>query len=152
MSTNDEGYKIALEEGQKGLEEGGLPVGACIVSADGKVLGRGRNTKIQNGSHITHGETAAFDYDRSIPTSAFHGATLYTTMSCCPMCTGAAIWFRVKRVVVGDSVNYRGPQELLEQNGIEVVVLDTDECVGLTKKLIEVAPEKWYGTVRSEDK
>ncbi|KAK3723590.1 Cytosine deaminase [Vermiconidia calcicola] len=147
MSTHDKGYQIALEEGKKGLAEGGIPVGACIVGSDGKILGRGRNTEIQNGSRIVHGETAAFDSDHSVPQSAYQGATLYTTMSCCPMCTGAAIWFGVKRVVVGDRVNYRGPQETLEQAGIEVIVLDTEECIDLTKQLIEKSPEKWYGLI-----
>ena len=63
------------------------------------------------------------------------------------MCTGAAIWFKVKKVVIGDNINYRGPEELLKSNGIEVVVLNTDDCVGLTKKLLAESPEKWRSEV-----
>ena len=73
--------------------------------------------------------------------SAFHGSTLYTTMSPCPMCTGASIWFKVKKVVIGDNVNFRGPQELLHNNGIDVVVLNSEECTALTQKLVASSPE-----------
>ena len=72
--------------------------------------------------------------------SAFHGATLYTTLSCCPM-------FKMKQVVIGENINYRGPEELLQSNGVEVVVLNTDDCVRLTQKLIAESPEKWRSEV-----
>lgn len=93
-------------------------------------------------------ETSAFDSERGLPTEAFHGATLYTTMSPCWMCTGAAIWFQVARVVIGDSTNYTGPEAVLRSNGIEVIVLNTDECVSMAKIFIESSPHKWTDTVR----
>ncbi|KAK5173851.1 cytosine deaminase [Saxophila tyrrhenica] len=148
MSAQDEGYQIALQEAKIGAAEGGFPVGACIVSKDGKVIGRGRNMRQQSGSPILHGETAAFDSERGLPTSAFHGATLYTTMSPCWMCTGASVWFQVGRVVIGDSTTYTGPEDVLRNNGIEVVVLNTEECINISKKFIENSPEKWSDTVR----
>ena len=92
---------------------------------------------------LVQAETAAFDSDRSLPQGAFEGATLYTTMSPCPMCTGTAIWLGVKRVVVGDNLNYYGPQELLHNAGIEVIVLNTDDCVRLGKELVSGDPQKW---------
>jgi cytosine/creatinine deaminase len=84
-----------------------------------------------------------------MPTSVFHGSTLYTTMSCCPMCTGAAIWFKVARVVIGDSTTYTGPEDLLRSRGIEVVNLNHEECINLSKKFIEAHPEKWADTIES---
>lgn len=183
MSIKDEGWQIALQEAKIGAAEGGLPVGACIMSKDGKVIGRGRNTRYldqydilyryklmrsrqQNGSPVLHAsetsphvpgsasanalqaETAAFDSERGLPISAFHGATLYTTLSPCWMCTGASIWFKVARVVIGESTTFAGPEDTLRSNGIEVVNLNSEECINISKKFIETYPDKWADTVR----
>ena len=104
--------------------------------------------EIELATNAMQAETSAFDSERGLPTSAFHGATLYTTMSPCWMCTGAAIWFQVAKVVIGDNVNYTGPEDVLRSNGIEVVVLNTDECVSMSRKFIESSPDKWSDTVR----
>ena len=143
MSTNDQGFKIALEEAQDSFDEGGIPVGSAIISKGGEVLGRGRNTRIQNGSPVMHGETAAFDSNCSLPTSGWEGSTIYTTLSPCPMCAGAMIWFKVARVVIGDAVNMSGREELLRSHGIEVVVLNDQGCQDLLQRYKEEYPERW---------
>jgi len=88
-------------------------------------------------------ETSAFEGERIFPKGAFKDATLYTTLSPCWMCTGSAVWFQVKRVVIGDNQSYTGPEEVLKQNGIEVVVLNTQECIKLTQKFVASSPEQW---------
>ncbi|KAF2724662.1 putative cytosine deaminase [Polychaeton citri CBS 116435] len=145
MSATDEGYLVALEEMRQSLDEGGIPVGGCVVSKDGKIMGRGRNMRMQNGSPVLHGETSAFDNARQYPSSAFEGCTVYTTLSPCPMCAGAMIWFKTGKVVIGENTNMSGREELLKSHGIEVVILNEPKALGVMTKFIETEPEKWKG-------
>ncbi|KAF1819977.1 cytosine deaminase [Dissoconium aciculare CBS 342.82] len=143
MSVNDEGARIAFEEAEAGLAEGGIPVGSAIVGSDGKILGRGRNLRVQNGSPILHGETAAFDSARHLRNSDWKGATLYTTLSPCPMCAGAMVLFGIKKVVIAENSHMSGREEFLRSHGMEVVVLNDQKCVGLLNEFIEKYPEHW---------
>ncbi|PSK42126.1 tRNA-specific adenosine deaminase 2 [Elsinoe australis] len=143
MSASDEGYKVAFQEMKASYDEGGMPIGASIVSTDGKVIGKGRNMRVQNGSPILHGETAAFDSVRGQPSSIFKGATLYTTLSPCPMCTGAIVWFGIKKLVIGENEHMSGREDMLRDHGIEVVVLGDKTTTDLLSKYIEQHPERW---------
>lgn len=99
--------------------------------------------------HQIQGETAAFDADRELPSSAYEGSTLYTTLSPCPMCAGAAIWFKVKRVVIADNVHMTGREELLRNSGVEVIVLNDEPAVAMMRKYVESNPEKMRGIMKS---
>ncbi|PGH18636.1 hypothetical protein AJ79_00415 [Helicocarpus griseus UAMH5409] len=144
MSAQDAGFIAALEEAKKGAAEGGVPIGACLVSKDGKILGQGHNMRAQKGSATLHGEISALENSGRLPASAYAGATMYTTLSPCDMCTGACVLYKVKRVVVGENVNFMGGEEYLMNRGVEVVVLDNQECKDLMQKFIKEKPELWY--------
>ncbi|KAL8828469.1 MAG: hypothetical protein Q9191_002564 [Dirinaria sp. TL-2023a] len=137
------GYRAAVAEAKAGAEEGGVPIGACLVSKEGKILGKGRNMRVQNGSATLHAEMSAFENSGRLPASVYEGATMYTTLSPCDMCTGACILYKVKRVVLAENVTFVGGEEYLKQRGIEVVVLEDLECQALMKSFIEEHPEVW---------
>ncbi|KAK5017233.1 cytosine deaminase [Cryomyces antarcticus] len=140
----DIGFKAALEEAKQGASEGGVPIGACLVSAEGKILGRGHNMRIQKGSATIHAEISALENAGRLPASAYKGATMYTTLSPCDMCTGACILYKVKRVVLGENKTFVGGEEHLQRKGIEVVNLKNAECEELMKKFVEERPGDWY--------
>lgn len=101
VMDTDPGFKAALEEAQKGSDEGGVPIGAALVAADGTVLGRGHNLRIQKSSATLHAEISALENAGRLPAASYRGATMYTTLSPCDMCTGACVMYKVKRVVIG---------------------------------------------------
>ncbi|KAG9980046.1 cytosine deaminase, partial [Aureobasidium melanogenum] len=140
---SDIGFQAALEEARKGASEGGVPIGACLVSADGKILGRGHNLRMQKGSPTIHAEIGALENAGRLPASAYQGATMYTTLSPCDMCTGACILYKVKRVVLGENKTFVGGEDYLKQRGIEVVNVNSAECEDLMKKFIKEHPEEW---------
>ncbi|THV87504.1 cytosine deaminase [Aureobasidium pullulans] len=140
---SDIGFQAALEEARKGAAEGGVPIGACLVGADGKILGRGHNLRMQNGSPTTHAEIGALENAGRLPATAYQGATMYTTLSPCDMCTGACILYKVKRVVLGENKTFVGGEDYLKQRGIEVVNVNSAECEDLMKKFINEHPEEW---------
>ncbi|KAF2202880.1 cytosine deaminase [Delitschia confertaspora ATCC 74209] len=143
MSERDAGFIAAVEEAQKGSNEGGVPIGAALVSADGKILGRGHNMRLQKDSATLHAEISALENAGRLPAAAYRGATMYTTLSPCDMCTGACVMYGVKRVVIGENKTFVGGEEYLKQRGIEVVVLENEKCKELMKKFIEEKPGDW---------
>ncbi|EME44312.1 hypothetical protein DOTSEDRAFT_24379 [Dothistroma septosporum NZE10] len=144
MSADDPGFRAAVEEAKQGAQEGGVPIGACLVDANGKILGRGHNMRVQNSSAILHGETAALENAGRLPASAYKGSTMYTTLSPCDMCTGACILYKVSRVVMGENNTFVGGEDHLRSRGIEVINLNDAECEQLMKNFIEKHPEDWY--------
>ncbi|KAK3114931.1 cytosine deaminase [Teratosphaeriaceae sp. CCFEE 6253] len=144
MSKDDPGFQAALEEAKFGASEGGIPIGACLVSADSKILGRGHNMRLQKNSATLHAEIATLENAGRLPASAYKGATMYTTLSPCNMCTGACILYKVARVVMGENATLVGGEDFLAQKGIEVVNLDLEECKGLMGAFIEKHPADWY--------
>jgi len=150
MSAEDAGFKAALHEARQGSSEGGVPIGACLVSAEGKILGQGHNMRIQKGSATLHAEISCLENAGRLPASAYQGATMYTSLSPCDMCTGACVMYKVKRVVIGENKTFVGGEEYLKSRGIEVIVLQSEECEALMQKFIKEKPKEWYEDIGEE--
>ncbi|KAL8808235.1 MAG: hypothetical protein Q9223_004129 [Gallowayella weberi] len=142
----DPGFIAAIEEARLGLHEGGVPIGACLVSQEGKVLGRGHNMRVQKGSATLHAEISALENTGRLQAAAYKGATMYTTLSPCDMCTGACVMYKVGRVVIGENKSFIGGEEYLKQRGIEVVVLQNKEMQGIMQQYILENPSIWYAS------
>lgn len=140
---------IAVAEAKVGLSEGGVPIGAALI-VDGKVLGTGHNRRVQNNSAIHHGETDCLENIGRLPASVYAKSTMVTTLSPCMMCTGAILLYKIPRVIVGENKNFMGGEDLLRQNGVEVVVLDDAECVNMMSNFIELNPELWNEDIGEE--
>ncbi|KAI0135535.1 putative cytosine deaminase [Daldinia grandis] len=146
------GLALALEEAKVGYQEGGVPIGAALVAADGRVLGRGHNMRVQNGNPILHGETACLQDAGRLPSAAYRGSTMYTTLSPCDMCTGACILYGISRVVVGENRTFLGGEAYLKARGVEVVVLDSAECRQLMERFIGEKPDVWNEDIGVEER
>ncbi|PSS23151.1 hypothetical protein M430DRAFT_17075 [Amorphotheca resinae ATCC 22711] len=143
--NDQEAFAIAVEEAKISYKEGGVPIGAALVSRDGKLLGRGHNMRVQKGSAIHHGETAALENSGRLPASAYRGATMYTT-------TGACILYGVSRVVIGENNTFLGGEAYLKQRGIEVVNMQSKECQDLMEQFIKEKPEVWNEDIGEEER
>ena len=142
--------KLAIEQARIGLDEGGVPVGAALV-VDGEVLGVGRNRRVQQGSVIRHGETDCLENVGRLPASTYHRSTLYTTLSPCQMCAGTILLYGIPRVVIGENRTFEASEAWLRSQGVEVVVLDLEECVDLMNQFIAVSPEVWNEDIGVEN-
>jgi len=132
----------ALAQARAGRAEGGVPVGAALA-VDGRLLGVGRNKRVQEGSAIKHGETDCLENVGRLPAATYRRATLYTTLSPCDMCTGAILLYGIPRVVVGENTTFMGNEDLLRSRGVDLVVLDDPDCIEMMRAFIVEAPELW---------
>ncbi|KAI1501779.1 putative cytosine deaminase [Biscogniauxia marginata] len=146
------GLALALDEAKIGYQEGGVPIGAALVAADGRVLGRGHNMRVQKANPILHGETSCLQNAGRLSSSAYKGSTMYTTLSPCDMCTGACLLYGIARVVIGENKNYLGGEAYLKRRGVEVVVLDSAECKDLMDKFIAEKPDIWNEDIGVEER
>jgi len=134
--------KAAIEEAEQGLREGGIPIGSVLVYR-GAILGRGHNRRVQQGSVVLHGEMDALENAGRQPASIYRECTLYTTLSPCPMCTGAILLYGIPRVVVGENRTFMGEEALLRSRGVSVEVLQDPSCMALMSRFIEAHPQLW---------
>lgn len=134
--------QAAIEEAQKGLAEGGIPIGSVIVH-NNKIIGRGHNRRVQNGSPILHGEMDAFENAGRQPAQTYKEATLYTTLSPCAMCSGAIILYGISHVVIGENHTFMGEEALIRSKNISVEVLQNQQCINLMKDFINAKPQLW---------
>ncbi len=132
----------AVAEARLGLAEGGIPIGGALLGPDGTVLGRGHNRRVQDDDPSMHGETSAFRNAGRQRTYA--GTTMVTTLSPCWYCSGLVRQFGISRVVVGEATTFFGGHEWLAENGVEVVVLEDAECIGLMEAFIADRPDLWF--------
>lgn len=132
----------AISEAKTGLAEGGIPIGSVIVYED-QIIGRGHNRRIQQGSVVLHGEMDAFENTGRQPASVYRRCTLYTTLSPCPMCTGAILLYGIPRVVIGEHINFKGEEDLLRSRGVEVIVVNDPECITIMQEFIRMHPQLW---------
>ncbi len=144
-----QGFGAAVEEAKAGLAEGGIPIGSALV-VDGMVVGRGHNRRVQKGSAILHGEMDALENAGRLPASAYRRATIYTTLSPCPMCTGAILLYGIPRVVVGENRTFMGAEDRLRQSGVSVEVLDDPICIGMMESFIAAHPDLWNEDIGEE--
>jgi cytosine deaminase len=124
------------------LAEGGVPIGSVLV-CDGQVIGRGHNRRIQQGSSILHGEMDCLENAGRLKSAVYRRSTLYTTLSPCPMCSGAIVLYRIPRVVIGENQTFVGAEEYLRGNGVRLEIVQDLECVALMRRFIADRPELW---------
>lgn len=142
FTSMDDFLKTAIAEARSGLKEGGIPIGSVIVHKD-RILGRGHNKRVQKGSVVLHGEMDALENAGRQPASVYKDCVLYTTLSPCPMCTGAILLYGIPKVIIGENRTYLGAEELLMQHGVEVVVLNDTECIQMMEQFIKANPGLW---------
>ena len=134
--------QAAIAEARAGLDEGGIPIGSVLVHR-GRILGRGHNRRVQQGSAILHGEMDALERAGRLPAQVYREATLYTTLSPCAMCSGAILLYGIPHVVVGENRSFMGEEALLRSRGVHVEVLQDDCCIALMQDFITRHPELW---------
>lgn len=131
----------AIEEAQLGLSEGGIPIGAALFDGNGKLLGRGHNRRVQEGDPSIHGETDAFR--KAGRQRNYRDTIMVTTLAPCWYCSGLVRQFGIGTVVVGESVNFHGGIDWLRENGVEVIDLESSECIEMLAAYISANPEVW---------
>jgi cytosine deaminase len=140
----------AIEEARQGLAEGGIPIGAVIVHRD-RIIGRGHNRRIQQGSAIRHGEMDALENAGRQPAAVYRESVLYTTLSPCAMCSGAILLYGIPRVVVGENRSFMGEENLLRSRGVAVEVLQDARCIAMMQGFIASRPELWHEDIGATD-
>jgi cytosine/creatinine deaminase len=138
----DSFLQAAIDEARQGLDEGGIPIGSVIVH-NGQILGRGHNRRVQQGSTVLHGEMDAFENAGRQTASVYRECVLYTTLSPCPMCSGAILLYGIPRIVVGENLTFMGEEALLRSRGVQVEVLQDETCIKLMREFIAAKPELW---------
>lgn len=138
----DSFMRAAIEEAWLGLNEGGIPIGSVVVN-EGKILGRGHNRRVQQGSTVLHAEMDALENAGRQAAAVYRRCTLYTTLSPCAMCSGAILLYGIPRVVIGENQTFKGEEDLLRSRGVETVLLQDDECIRMMSEFISAHPELW---------
>jgi creatinine deaminase len=138
----DQFLEAAIEEARQALIEGGIPIGSVLVH-ERRILGRGHNRRVQRGSAVLHGEMDAIENAGRLPASIYRGATLYTTLSPCAMCSGAILLYGIPRVVIGENNTFVGEEELLASRGVALTVVNHAGCIRLMERFIAGHPELW---------
>jgi cytosine deaminase len=150
MPTIDIFMRATIDEASSGLAEGGIPIGSVLVH-DGKIIGRGHNRRVQQGSAILHGEMDALENAGRQSAAVYAASTLYTTLSPCAMCTGAILLYGIPKVVIGENRTFMGEEDLLRSRGVEVEVLQNEECIELMRSFIAANPELWNEDIGQEN-
>ena len=132
----------ARAEAEAGLAEGGIPIGSVLVH-EGRIIGRGHNRRVQRGSAILHGEMDALENAGRLPATVYRECTLYTTLSPCPMCSGAIALYGIPRVVIGENRSFMGEEDWLRGRGVELTVLDDPACTALMERFVREQPAVW---------
>src|SRR5436189_1251975 len=138
----DEFLRAAIEEAEQGLKEGGIPIGAALVHR-GRILGRGHNRRVQQGSAVLHGEMDALERAGRQPASVYRESVMYTTLSPCAMCTGAMLLYGIRHVIVGENQTFMGEEDLLRARGVQVEVVQDERCIAMMREFIATHPSLW---------
>lgn len=138
----DEFLQAAIDEAKQGLAEGGIPIGSVLV-IDGKIIARGHNKRVQQGSAVLHAEMDCLENAGRLTAADYQKATLYSTLSPCDMCSGAILLYGISKVVVGENVTFQGPEAYVQSRGVDVTVVDNPECKQLMRDFIAAKPQLW---------
>ena len=142
MSETDAFLQAAIEEARLGLSEGGIPIGSVLV-CDGAIIGRGHNQRVQKGSVIHHAEMNCLENAGRQRAAVYQRCTIYSTLSPCPMCSGAIILYRIPQVVIGENKTFLGGEETMRAHGVRLEVLQNAECLQLMREFIRDRPQLW---------
>ena len=134
--------EAAIQEARLSLTEGGIPIGSVLVHR-GKIIGRGHNMRVQNGNPLLHGEMSAFQNAGRQSASLYRECVLYSTLSPCPMCSGTALLYKIPKIVVGENITFVGAEEWLRHEGVELTILQDEECIKMMRRFIAERPELW---------
>ena len=140
--------QAAIDEAYQGLSEGGIPIGSVLVHK-GKIIGRGHNMRMQLGDPLLHGEMSAFQNAGRQPASVYRECILYTTLSPCPMCSGTALLYKIPRIIIAENTTFLGAEDWLRQSGVELHVLQDQECITLMQEFITAHPVLWNEDIAS---
>ena len=150
MNANQHEFlKAAIAEAEQGLREGGIPIGSVLVHG-GRIIGRGHNRRVQNGSAVLHGEMDALENAGRLKPAIYRESVLFTTLSPCAMCSGAILLYRIPHVIVGENQTFVGEEALLRSRGVRVDVLQDPTCVQLMRRFIDAHPELWNEDIGTE--
>ena len=138
----DEFLRVAIEEAKKGFSEGGIPIGSVLV-CEGEIIGQGHNQRVQKQSAILHAEMDCLESAGRLTASDYRKSILYSTLSPCDMCSGSILLYGIPKVVIGENKTFKGPEEYLKSRGVELILIDSDECKHLMDEFIRKNPELW---------
>ncbi|HJR43566.1 MAG TPA: nucleoside deaminase [Gemmatimonadaceae bacterium] len=142
MTTRDAFLEAAIVEARQGLAEGGIPIGSVLV-IDGRIVGRGHNRRVQKGSAVLHAEMDALESAGRLMARDYRRSVLYSTLSPCDMCSGAALLYGIPRIVIGENETFRGPEDYVRSRGVKLEIVQDAECMRLMRAFIAARPELW---------
>ncbi len=142
MTDHTRFIQAAVEEARKGLASGGIPIGSVLV-IDGEIVGRGHNQRVQKGSSIRHAEMDCLEEAGRLKAADYKRAVLYSTLSPCDMCSGAALLYGIAHIVIGENRSFQGPEEYVRSRGVKLEILDDPTCIALMEAFIKAEPSLW---------
>lgn len=145
----DQNMQEAIVEARKGLAEGGIPIGSVLV-IDGKIVGRGHNRRVQQGSAILHAEMDCLENAGRLKPEDYRRAILYSTLSPCDMCSGTVLLYKIPKIIIGENTTFQGPEDYMRSRGVELVILNNEECKRIMRDFIAAKPELWNEDIGEE--
>lgn len=134
--------QAAIDEARQGLAQGGIPIGSVLV-IDGVIVGRGHNQRMQRGSAVLHAEMDCLENAGRLTAADYRRATLYSTLSPCDMCSGAALLYKIPRIVIGENQNFAGPEAYVRSRGVTLEIVNDPTCIELMRAYIAANPSDW---------
>jgi creatinine deaminase len=138
----DQFLKEAIRQARIGQQQGGIPIGSVLV-LDGKIIGRGHNLRVQQGSAIFHAEMSCIENAGRLTSKEYRSSTLYSTLSPCDMCSGTSLLYKIPRIVIGENENFRGPEAYLRRRGVDLTIVNDSECIEMMREFIKNFPNLW---------
>ena len=138
----DKFMQAAIDEARQGLAEGGIPIGSVLL-IDGDIVGRGHNQRVQKGSCVLHAEMDCMENAGRLKAADYRRATLYSTLSPCDMCSGTALLYDIPKIVIGENRTFQGPEDYMRSRGVELEIVNSNECYQLMQEFIADKPELW---------